>query len=562
MKRTLAILLALLMVVSLVACAKAPTTTPTTPADTNTPAEAPADEPAEAPADEPVEEPVTVESALPIAEETVNFRVWTSNGMTGLPITNNSENTAWQEMEKRTNIHIEWEHGSGWASAEQFNLSIASGDWADSYWGGSWAGSMDYYLEEEMILDVTDLIAQYAPNYDALRRIDATTYRTSLTDASRSAGFYEVSQSKQWSFLGPCIRQDFLDKVNMALPETYDELHDVLVAFRDQLNIEMPLAIASTDDWLTVGFGTVYSNSYFNGLFYQVDGEVKFGPITDEFRSAVQLLADWYAEGLIDREFYARTDAASTMTDYMCNDQVGAGRAMYSTYDMYKMTSSNPDFKVVPLYPPVQNKGDQINFVFGGGNISYIKGVPNVIMTSCEAPETMVKWFDYMYSEEGSLLLNYGIEGEDFYFNEDGRPAVTEKIYNDPNLSSNQMLAMHTGSGSGGPWWYDWTREVTVPGINPDQLASEQIWTGNQAPSDELYSFATLTVNQDDATDYNTIMADVQTTIAEQLARFITGELSMDADWDAFVAQMYSQGIEDAIAMQQAAYDSFAQRGE
>ncbi len=557
MKRIIPLLLAMLMLVGLIACSNTPAEPANTPAATGTPADSPDEEPVKEPSNEPAEE----SAVLPIADALTTYRIWTGNSVSGLPITSYAENTAWQELEQRTNIHIEWTHGTGWDSTEQFNLSIASGDWADSYWNGSWAGSMDYYLEEEMILDLTDLIPQYAPNYDALRRIDPTTYRTSLTDASRSAGFYEVSQAKQWSFLGPVIRKDFLDKVNMEVPQTYDELHDVLVAFRDQLSVEMPLAIAGTDDWFTAGFGTVYSNSYFNGLFYQVDGKIRFGPITEEYRSAVSLLADWYAEGLIDKEFYSRTDAASTMTDYMCVDQVGAGRSMYSTFDMFKMMSDNPDFELVPMYAPVHNKGDEINLVFGGGSISYIKGSPNVIMTTCEDPETLVKWFNYMYSEEGSLLLNYGIEGEDFNFDGNGRPVLTEKIYADANLSTNQMLNMHSGSGSGGPWWYDWTREITIPGINPNQLATEEIWVGNQAAPEELCSFATLTVAQDDASDYNAIMADVQTTIAEQLARFITGEQNMDADWEAFVEQIYSQGIEDAIAMQQAAYDNFTNRG-
>lgn len=555
MKRTLILLLVLLFTLLLGSCSQNSTSITTSPQSSSS------TEPIDTSA---TNDPAAAESlsALPIAAEPVRYTIWTGNSISGLPITSYAENTAWQELENRTNVHIDWTHGTGFDSTEQFNLSIASGDWADSYWSGSWAGSLDYYIEEEMILDLTELISLYAPNYDSLRRIDQTTYRTSLTDASRTAGFYEISQHKQWTFLGPVIRQDFLDAVGMDVPQTYEQLHNVLVAFRDQLDLEIPLAIANTgtDDWFTAGFGTVYTNSYFNGLFYQIDGQVQFGPITDEFRTAVQTLASWYSEGLIDREFYARTDAASVDTDYMCTDQVGAGRCMYSVFDLYKSLSGNPDFELVPLYAPVQNQDDKIEFVFGGGSISYIKGTANVIMSTCENPETLVKWFDYLYSEDGALLMNYGIENEDYTLSDNGQPMLTEKIYADANLSTNQMLTMHTGSGSGGPWWYDWTREIHIPGINPQQLASEEIWTGNQAAN--LCSFSTLAVNQEDSSDYNRIMADVQTTISEQLARFITGEQNMDSDWDEFIALLYSQGIKDALEMQQRSYDNFVLRGE
>ena len=37
------------------------------------------------------------------------------------------------------------------------------------------------------------------------------------------------------------IRKDFLDTLGLDVPETYDELYDVLVAFRDELGLPAPM---------------------------------------------------------------------------------------------------------------------------------------------------------------------------------------------------------------------------------------------------------------------------------------------------------------------------------
>jgi len=583
MKRILAILLAMLMVLALVACAAEPA--PTTPADTtkpadttvtepadepaeapadepaDEPAEAPADEPAEAPADEPVEEPVTVESALPIVDEIMTYTVWCTYGLTGLPITNFSENHAWNELEARTNIDIEWTHSNN--AAEQFNLSLVSGDWYDSYWQAPWNGSLDYYIEEEMVLDLTDLIAQYAPNYDSLRRVTNDSYKSTLTDGGRSAGFFDSIQSLQTPYVGPLIRNDWLKKVGKDLPQTYDELYEVLVAFRDEIGADIPLAItpAGIDDWLSAGMGTVYA-SWFNEEFYQVNGEMKFGPITPEFKAYVEMIAKWYAEDLLDPEFYSRGlfDSISGETGEMCQEYIGAGRAMYFNIDMAKGMSSNPDFELVALPAITNTPGEQVPFVLGGGSVTYMSLNPSVIMTTCENPENLVKWFDYLYSDEGSLLLNYGIEGQSFEFNEDGEPRLTAMIYDDADLSLNQMLSIWTGSGSGGPWNYDWTRETTTPKNSPAQLAARDVWLNST--SAEHNTVASLTISEENSDEYNSIMADVRTCVAENLPRFIIGEKNMTNEWDAFQATLQSMGIETAVAMQQEAYDSFQHRGE
>ena len=572
MKRILSILLAMLLLVSLAACTQAPAETPTDtpPAETDSPADEAADEPADEAVDEPAEETPAEPAApgtptLPLTTEDVTFHVWTATSVSGLPITSYNENEAWKEVANRTGVNIDWEHAPQSGAAEHFNLSIVSGDYADAYLSGLWTGSMDYYVEEEIVADLTDLIPTLAPNYYAALTSDPQGYLAALTDSGRLVSFCEVAQSLQTPYVGPFIRQDFLDKVGKEVPETYDELYDVLCAFRDELGLEAPIAITpvGVDDWLFAGLGTVYA-TWFNEEFYQVDGQMTYGPATENFREGVEMLSKWYAEGLVDPEFYGRGfDSASADSELMCQDFIGCGRIMYSGAALCENIAENPDYKLTAMRAIVKNKGDSVPFILGGGAVTRtatVSGTLNVISTACEDLELMVRWFDYLYTDEGSLLLNYGVEGVAHTVDENGVPYLTEKIYNDPDLSLNQMLSIYTGSGVGGPWQYDWTREIKTPNFTPEQIEARNTWYNSYASVETPCTVNALTIAEEDASEYNSIVADMRTCIDENLTRFITGEKSVDTEWDDFVQTLYSMGLETALQMQQDAYDRIQAR--
>lgn len=54
------------------------------------------------------------------------------------------------------------------------------------------------------------------------------------------------------------------------------------------------------------------------------------------------------------------------------------------------------------------------------------------ISSSCKAPGTLLNWIDGFYSDEGVEFSCYGIEGETFTRNEDGKPVYIDEIVNYP----------------------------------------------------------------------------------------------------------------------------------
>ena len=146
------------------------------------------------------------------------------------------------------------------------------------------------------------------PNYRGILENDEDIKRIAITDEGRNVGIYmircyvdghnqEVVIENEPAWCGMTVRKDWLDELNMDVPRTIDELYDVLVAFRDNYGAWMHLFKDGTigNDYILSAYGVMQD-------FYLIDGgtEVGFGPTTEEYKTYVKLMRDWYAEGLID----------------------------------------------------------------------------------------------------------------------------------------------------------------------------------------------------------------------------------------------------------------------
>ena len=62
------------------------------------------------------------------------------------------------------------------------------------------------------------------------------------------------------------------------------------------------------------------------------------------------------------------------------------------------------------------------------------------LFPDCHNPEIMLRWFDYLYTEEGALLFNYGLEGQGHII-VDGKPMLTELVVANPDGIGNESGA-------------------------------------------------------------------------------------------------------------------------
>ncbi len=553
-KKLVALLLSLALVLSLGACGGnggSSTSSEASPSSTTEESGAAAESGDESQA----ETAETGEFQLPIVDEPTTLSYFVADDSNAAIMTTDwNDNEFYQEMERRTGVHLEFEMVSSADYQTNFNLMIASGNLADMIYVGAsyYAEGVDAAIDDGYFLDLTDLVDEYMPNYERIRTSDVQYELLSTTDSGRLGAVYELRQSKQGPWLGLWIRQDWLDDLNLDTPVTFDDYHEVLTAFKNEKGATAPLILnfsGSDGEFGTMSGGLNVLNSW------QLDetGKVNFGPYMDAWKEYVTIMHQWYTEGLIDPDFMATDERTADMAKVVTGAS-GLFAALYTMPSVYEAASEDPNMNLAPVNPPVMNEGDE-------GHIrlrdSYTSG-NTAISADSENWEVALRWLDYLYTDEGALLANYGVEGDTFEFDENGKPVFTDKILNNENgWTMTQTVASYLCPSAGIANWSDWTRELA--GVPEKDQACYDVWSEF---SDDWRLPSSVTLTQEESTERAALYADISTIVKEQTAQFISGALDIEENWDAYIASLESSGIERAIEITQAAYDRYLARVE
>lgn len=553
-KKLVALLLSLALVLSLGACGGnggSSTSSEASPSSTTEESGAAAESGDESQA----ETAETGEFQLPIVDEPTTLSYFVADDSNAAIMTTDwNDNEFYQEMERRTGVHLEFEMVSSADYQTNFNLMIASGNLADMIYVGAsyYAEGVDAAIDDGYFLDLTDLVDEYMPNYEKVRTSDVQYELLSTTDSGRLGAVYELRQSKQGPWLGLWIRQDWLDDLGLDTPVTFDDYHEVLTAFKNEKGATAPLILnfsGSDGEFGTMSGGLNVLNSW------QLDetGKVNFGPYMDAWKEYVTIMHQWYTEGLIDPDFMATDERTADMAKVVTGAS-GLFAALYTMPSVYEAASEDPNMDLAPVNPPVMNEGDE-------GHIrlrdSYTSG-NTAISADSENWEVALRWLDYLYTEEGALLANYGVEGDTFEFNEDGEPEFTDKILaNENGWTMTQTVASYLCPSAGIANWSDWTRELA--GVPEKDQACYDVWSEF---SDDWRLPSSVTLTQDESTERAALYADISTIVKEQTAQFISGALDIESNWDAYISALEASGMERAIEITQAAYDRYLARVE
>lgn len=255
------------------------------------------------------ESEVSASSELPLSDETVTLTIWKPmNSDLSNIVDSLADNLCFIELENRTNVHLEFQIPAIGQETTNYNLMIASGDLCDIIHNstGSYAypDGLDAAVNDGYFLDLTDLISQYAPNYQAARTRNDFLTKASTTDGGILAAMYQIASEEQGPFLGYYVRRDWLEKCNLDLPVTYDDWEEMLIAFKDECGAIAPLTLGPNgydayNNALSAGYDVSYT-------FYQVDNVVKYGPIENEWKDYLTMMNSWYNQGLIDPDSVCR----------------------------------------------------------------------------------------------------------------------------------------------------------------------------------------------------------------------------------------------------------------
>lgn len=508
---------------------------------------------------------------LPITEEPVTlsyffgFEGSTLNYIQGGTM---NDHQVWNWLEENTGVTMELNVVDKTQETDQFNLMIASGDYADIFPAGDYANGLEAAYEEEIVTDLTDYLEEYMPNYHQIIHSDQNILKD-VQDGGMFLGIYALKdQIANPSGQGAFVRMDWLEDLNMEVPQTYDQLTEVLRAFKTEKGAVEPMSLYNTinmqNGQLIGGFGSIAELST-NGMggsalsgFYQIDGEVIFGATAEGTRKYLSWLNDLYQEDLINfenmqnREMNPFSDlnaglAASGGTGYIFNNQPFGG--------IYSDQSTDENCNWWPVQDVAEEAGATIPFF---EEVSFIDMTSLAISSQCENVEVALQFLDYGYSYEGSLLYNFGFqkgssEGtvETWDFGTDGEPLMD----GDALLT----VAEATNIASGVISTKDLAGIVFDKRLSFEfgerELSCFDAWATNKNTSCILGSATTL--NPEESTTASSIYSDILTYVATASLQFINGDLDIkdDAVWNRYVSDIEGMNISELTNIVQGAYD-------
>lgn len=494
------------------------------------------------------------DEGYPCVEEPITLTAFASAG----PYTKGDFNdlAMWKVMEKLTNITFKFEAAPAGQGNEKLGLLFASNTLPDVIFKtGLSTNDVSAYAEEGQLIAIDPYLEEYAPNFSALLKERPEIRKAITMPDGHIYGFpYLVLASPSNCFPKPFINTKALKDLGIAEPTTLDELTEALRAFKDSdyngngKADEIPWGTESLDANLkflygAFGLGT-RGGSNVNWDIDPETGKLRFIPASEGWRDMLKYVASLYQEGLIDQESF--TASIPTLTAKAEQNQLFFVTCNNNNY----MSTYKDDYKGLEA-PLTLNKDDEK--LWAGQQLA-VYANNTFITANCEHPEAVVKYFDYFYGEEGITLYFMGIEGETFYYDENGNPQYTDFVTKNPDgMGMEEALGTYVcWSGGGNPSVADDMHfgvhlipEITVTAAqNMLKYGPETIW-----PADFSYT----TEEAERLAEYK---LEIDTYVNDMRAKFITGSESFD-NWDQYVEQLNKMDLEGYIELTQSALDRY-----
>lgn len=495
------------------------------------------------------------EAVLPegqLTAEPVTFTYWVGlDSNAAANISSYSENKMYQELEKITNVKIEFLHPTMGQEKEQFNLMIASQDLPDfiEYGWIGYDGGPEKAISDGIIVKLNDLLEQYAPDAKTMMESTAVVKKQSVTDSGSFYAFMAVGASNGNTQGGPFLRYDWLEDLGLKEPTTLDEWTNILEKFKSEKGAAAPYTAGSasfiTDNTISGAFGL-------SPQYYQEDGKVKFGSIEPEFKEYLAFLKNWYDKGLLDPDFASNDSKTigANMTSGKSGFMIGVAGGTMGTY-LSAMKATDPSYDLKPIEYPKMLDGSDPLFHSRAWEVRTSGSL--AITTVNKNPELAAKWANFFYTEKGGLLKNFGIEGQSYTVT-DGTPVMTDLIEKNPDgLSRQQALAVWSRGSTPAPG-----PVIKLPDSNARVRESVDVWNKYSESATKVL-IPPITHTPEEAEDLVSLNTNINAYQEEMIIKFIMGRESLD-NFDSFVDQLKKYGVEKVIELKQAALDRYNAR--
>ncbi|NMB95977.1 MAG: extracellular solute-binding protein [Clostridiaceae bacterium] len=262
-----------------------------------------------------------------------------------------------------------------------------------------------------LILDLTDLIKEHAPNI-AKTYFEEDPYYiiANGTADGKILRVIQIVKNIQHTVTTLNVRYDWCKAVGMELPETTDQFYNMLKAFQEQdVNgngmkdeIFMPDYVAMNQS-LSTSFGVMKMNGASDSWFADSTGKIYHTMLTDEAKNYIAYVAKLYGEGLIDPDFLNQTQDQISEKRYANRMAGGVGAWWNSVLQSTALNAYAINAEFVSIPPLYNDEGTRhiLKRNYAGGNCW-------MLTKDCRHPEAAIKMLDWFYTTDGSNYAYYG----------------------------------------------------------------------------------------------------------------------------------------------------------
>lgn len=459
--------------------------------------------------------------------------------------------------------------------SEAVALMIAEQNYPDIIFAKGSAGNM---IDAGAMIDMTDLIEQYGPNIKKLYGEEFEKLKQSADDPSiYQLSAYVVGGTKFKDCGNIQIQWDALKAKDYQIPQSLEELEAMIKDYiaenpttedgLDKIGITL-----STSDWhwlITLGnpAGFIADGAPDNGQWIVTEdnkGVYKFR--SDNERQYFKWLCRMYNEGILDPEF-----ATQTHEDYIA--KIASGRVVclfdkdWDYQDGEKVLKADGKYNLTYCGLPTGMTPDIKcpSLMYQG----LTTGTGVGITTSCKDPVAAIKFIDFLCSDEGQVLNKWGIEGVNYFIDDEGHRYRTEEeikyAQEDADYSKKTGVGFHNypfpsyGDGILDPTGSTYTtvsKDAVINEYNEEEKAACEAWgvellvdvfpqpdefeTPDYSP---LWAYAM-------PLEFTEIVGKLDEVAWSALIKCVTGtEAEFDANYDAMIAELEATGMSEAEEM-------------
>lgn len=484
---------------------------------------------------------------LPIVNEPITLDVLTVRwGNMGDSFTSN---TWLQELEKNSNVKINWQVMSTNDWGEQKSVMLASGKLPDVIIGDLAFENSDIINNSSYFRQLDDYIDQYMPNLKAAMEETPMMKKISTFPDGKMYSLPARLPSRPKTASQPVINKAWLDELELDVPTNIDELYNVLKAFKEQdpnqNGKQDELPISTTGD-IDLNMLNIFGISDLRGNNMMIkDGKLVYYPTSEAYKEGLKWMHKLYTEGIIDKESFTQ-DETMLSAKRQNPDAPLIGFTYQWTPDAVFGQWSD-QYMTIPSIKGPDGKGYQTGEPDG---LSYRRNEV-LITTFNKYPEVTARWIDQFYTGEASIQNFWGAIGTSIEKSDDG----TYSLMAPPEGTSADAWYWEKSLRDFGPKYVSPSFEEKIK-LDPTTGDGLKLELDKLGADDVTVPFPDVMYTPEEYQELPTLTTDINSFILSTRAQWVLNG-DIDQNWDAYVKQLNDMGLPKLIKIYEDAYERY-----